>query len=87
MGIDIYAKWHNQREEVKTAHNAARLSALENWKGYLWEADHDNLYATEFLCAEAFETGEANIPAEILNERLAHTLELVEERERKIYQL
>jgi len=52
---------------------------------YLREPYHGEPYATRYLCAEAFHTGEAHIPAEILRERLPETLRLAEFRERTLY--
>ena len=53
--------------------------------GYLREAYHGEPYATKYLCAEAFRPDGARIEAAVLRERLPHTLVLVEERERVIY--
>jgi hypothetical protein len=86
MGIDIYAQWKNQSEEAKTEQASAWLSTGAGGAGYLREAYHGEPYATKYLCAEAFETGQTRISAAVLRERLAHTLALTEERERKIYQ-
>jgi hypothetical protein len=86
MGIDIYAHWIGQTREAKAKQSEAWLSIGMGGAGYLREAYHGEPYATKFLFAEAFETGEARIEAAVLRERLPHTLALVEERERKIYQ-
>ena len=86
MGIDIYAHWAGQTREAKARQSEAWLSAGMGGAGYLREAYHGEPYATKFLCAEAFETGEARIPAAVLQSRLPHVLDLVEERERKLYQ-
>lgn len=85
MGIDIYAQWRGQTEKAKTKQREAWLTTGAGGAGYLREAYHGAPYATKFLCAEAFETGEARIPAAVLRERLPHTLALAEERERKLY--
>jgi len=85
MGIDIYARWKGQTPNEVANQYAGWLSAWHGNRGYLREAYHGAPYATKFLCAEAFATGEARIPASVLRERLPRTLELVEERERLIY--
>lgn len=54
--------------------------------GYLREASHGDPYATRCLVPAAFATGEARIPAALLQERLPQTLQLAEERERVLYQ-
>jgi succinate dehydrogenase/fumarate reductase flavoprotein subunit len=53
----------------------------------LRESYHGEPYATEYLVSEAFthSDGAAQIPAAVLRERLARTLELVEKRERSVY--
>jgi hypothetical protein len=86
MGIDIYAHWASQTREAKAKLSEAWLSTGMGGAGYLREAYHGEPYATKFLCAEAFETGEARIPAAVLRSRLLHVLDLVAERERKLYQ-
>jgi len=53
--------------------------------GYLREAYHGEPYATQVLVPEAFETGEALIPASLLRERLPATLAAAEEREKTVY--
>jgi hypothetical protein len=87
MGIDIYAKWHNQTfEEVNAQHEAVMTVGAGRF-GYLREAYHGEPYATQYLLPEAFEQPEgALIPAKTLRERLPETLRLAEERERLIYQ-
>lgn len=85
MGIDIYARWKNQSVEAKQAQTAAWFSTVAGDRGYLREAYHGEPYATRFLCAEAFATGEARISTAILRGRLPHAIALVEERERKLY--
>jgi len=85
MGIDIYVRWRGQTDEAKAEQSAAWLSTGAGSAGYLREAYHGEPYATNVLCAEAFETGEARISAAVLKERLPRTLALAEERERKLY--
>jgi len=85
MGIDIYAHWRGQTKEAKGKQSEAWLSTGAGGMGYLREAYHGEPYATKSLCAEAFETGKARIKAAVLQERLPHVLDIVEERERKIY--
>src|ERR1035437_2650811 len=63
MGIDIYAHWIGQTREAKAKQSEAWLSTGLGGAGYLREAYHGEPYATKFLCAEAFETGEARIRA------------------------
>ena len=86
MGIDIYAHWRNQSEEARFEQSSAWLTVGAGGKGYLREAYHGEPYATRFLCAEAFETGEAPVPAAVLRERLPQTLILAQERDRKLYE-
>ncbi len=87
MGIDIWARWKGQSKEEIQAQGIALFSVTAGGMGYLREAYHGKPYATRFFVAEVFESedGKAKIPAATLRERLPHTLELVEERERKIY--
>ncbi len=83
MGIDIYAEWDGQTEAEHEKQISSWLCAWSGDAGYLREAYCGGPYATRFLVAEAFENGEARIPAASLRERLPHTLALAEERERK----
>jgi hypothetical protein len=87
MGIDIYARWDGQTKEEEQA-QITGFSVVSGHVGYLREAYHGEPYATKFLLREAFESKPpaARIPAEVLEERLPRTLELVEERERTIYE-
>ena len=85
MGIDIYARWKGQTEAEEQAQNTG-FSTMHGHVGYLREAYHGEPYATQYLVAEAFENGRAEIPAAVLRERLPKTLTLVEERERTIYE-
>ena len=84
MGIDIYARWQGQTEEEEQAQITGG-SVVHGHVGYLREAYHGEPYATQYLVAEAFENGRAQIPAAVLRERLPETLALVEQRERTIY--
>ena len=88
MGIDIYAKWRGQTESEREEQLSVPFSTIVGRFGYLREAYHGEPYATNYLCAEAFnsETYEARIPAATLRERLEKTLHLAAERERKLYQ-
>jgi hypothetical protein len=86
MGIDIYAHWRDQTDEAKAKQTEAWLTTGAGGAGYLREAYHGEPYATKHLCAEAFVAGRARIEAAVLRERLPHALDLVEERERAIYQ-
>jgi hypothetical protein len=85
MGIDIYARWHGQTRDEIQAQFEASFSIDAGGVGYLREAYHGEPYATRYLCAEAFNKGEAQIRAAVLRERLPHTLDLVAERERTLY--
>jgi hypothetical protein len=86
MGIDIYAKWKGQTKKQKEAQYTG-FSIQAGNVGYLREAYHGEPYATKFLLSEAFESknGEAQISAEVLESRLLKTLELVKERQQKVY--
>lgn len=87
MGIDIYARWQDITEEEIEAQYMSCFSPHHGNIGYLRESYHGEPYATEYLVSEAFThaEGAAQIPAAVLRERLARTLELVEERERSVY--
>ena len=86
MGIDIFAHWQGQSEHDKEL-QVTGFSVFSGHVGYLREAYHGEPYATVFLCAEAFgsQDGNATIPAQLLRQRLARTLELAADRERKLY--
>lgn len=87
MGIDIYARWHGQTDGERDAQHEAWMNVDAGALGYLREAYHGAPYATGYLFAEAFQDGDgATIPLSVLRERLPKALELVEERERKLYQ-
>lgn len=85
MGIDIYVRWKGQTKSERERLMALWLTTGAGKAGYLREAYHGEPYATRFLCPEAFEEGGARIEAATLQERLPHTLALVEERSRKLY--
>ena len=84
MGIDIYAHWKGQTAEEQEAQYTF-FSVVHGHVGYLREAYHGEPYATRYLVAEAFDAGEAKIPAKVLRERLPQTLKLVWQRERHVY--
>jgi len=65
MGIDIYAEWRNMTPEESNA-QITGFDATAGRVGYLREAYHGEPYATQVLVPEAFETGEALIPASLL---------------------
>src|SRR5713101_2906203 len=87
MGIDVYAHWKGQTADEAQRIEDAWLSIDCGHAGYLREAYHGEPYATHYLVREAFEspTARASIPAAVLRERLARTLELAAERERTVY--
>lgn len=76
MGIDIYLEWDGMEEEEKSA-QATGFSITSGNVGYLREAYHGGPYATRILVREAFEAENcrAQIPAEIMCERLTHVTE------------
>lgn len=76
MGIDIYLEWDGMEEEEKSA-QATGFSTTSGDVGYLREAYHGGPYATRILVREAFEAEDcrAQIPAEIMRERLTHVTE------------
>ena len=85
MGIDIYTCWKGQTEE-ETQAQMTGFSVVHGHVGYLREAYHGEPYATKYLLREAFERPDkCRIPASVLRARLPRTLELVEERARKVY--
>jgi hypothetical protein len=85
MGIDIYAEWQGQTHEEQQEHEWS--SVVHGHVGYLREAYHGEPYATMYLCQEAFDapTGEAQIPAKVLRERLEEAHRLTQERYETIY--
>lgn len=78
MGIDVYLKWDGMTEEDQQRQFTG-MSTTSGEVGYLREAYHGGPYATKILVREAFEADncEADIPAEILRERLTHVTEPV----------
>lgn len=88
MGIDIYAYWQGQTARECEQRDTKVFSIDAGDVGYLREAYHGGPYGTRTLMPEVFgEEGRAFIPAKLLRERLAAVLEVVRERQRKIYEL
>lgn len=56
MGIDIFAKWNNQTDSDHAAQAADWLTTDGGRIGYLREAYHGEPYATQYFCAEIFES-------------------------------
>ena len=77
MGIDIYAEWRGMTVEESNAQVMACFDGTVGHIGYLREAYHGEPYATRVLFPEAFEKGDAAIPAARLRERLPATLAAV----------
>jgi hypothetical protein len=79
VGIDIYLEWDGQEEERQKSagDKPSWLSVRDGHVGYLREAYHGGPYATKIFVREAFEsdTCRAEIPAEVLRERLTHVTE------------
>jgi hypothetical protein len=86
MGIDIYVQWDGMTKEEHQA-QITGFSVVHGHVGYLREAYHGEPYATHVLVPEAFETGAAQIPADILRRRLPAALAAAERREREVYEL
>ena len=84
-GNRLYAQWKHQSNEARHAQSDAWSSISAGDRGYLREAYHGELYATRYLCAEAFATGAARISSAVLRDRLPRAVALAEERERKLY--
>jgi hypothetical protein len=84
MGIDIYAEWDGMTEGDHEA-QITGFSVVHGHVGYLREAYHGEPYATHVLVPEAFVTGSAAIPADVLRSRLPQTLAVAEQREREVY--
>jgi predicted GTPase len=84
MGIDIYAEWTGMTGEERNA-QIVGYDPYAGHVGVLREAYHGEPYATRILVAEAFEEGEAVIPASLLRERLSDALEAAEQREKVLY--
>ncbi len=85
MGIDIYVEWRGMTVEDSNAQVTACFDATAGHIGYLREAYHGEPYATRVLVPEAFEKGDAAIPAARLRERLPATLAAAEQREKTVY--
>lgn len=83
MGIDIYAEWRAMTPEESNA-QITGFDATAGHVGYLREAYHGEPYATRVLVPEAFEKGNAAIPAAKLRERLPAALAAAKERERTV---
>jgi hypothetical protein len=86
MGIDIYATWRGQSEAESDA-QATGFSATHGHVGYLREAYHGGPYVTMYFVAEAFdsESGEAEIQAATLRDRLPAAVLMHLYREHKLY--
>ena len=84
MGIDIYAKWRSQKEEEKKK-QITGFSVTSGDCGYLREAYHGGPYVTKYLVSEAFEKGEAKIPAHIMRDRLPTAVLMSMYRDKIIY--
>lgn len=85
MGIDIYAKWKNISEkEEKSQYTGFSVNSGD--VGYLREAYHGGPYVTKFLVQEAFEQGEAKIPAKLLRERLPSAVLMALYRNKQVYE-
>ena len=89
MGIDIYMQWDNQTEEQKKGQYTG-FDTEAGFTGYLREAYHGGIFATQFLVSEAFdedapEEGVA-ISANVLRERLPETVKLHIQRHKETYQ-
>lgn len=88
MGIDIYAKWPDESDEERDAQDAAWLTNQGGKVGYLREAYHGEPYPSRYLVSEVFEGPTvAEIPAQVLRERLPETIRLAEIRARTVYDL
>lgn len=84
MGIDIYARWREQSAEEERAQYTG-FATNAGHVGYLREAYHGGPYVTTYLVAEAFEHGEAAIPATSLRARLPTAVLMHLYREHKLY--
>lgn len=85
MGIDIYMRWQGQTE-VERNRQFTGFSIESGHAGYLREAYHGGPYVTKFLVAEAFSSPDgAEIPAEILRDRLPAALTIARVRSSHIY--
>lgn len=79
MGIDIYLEWAGMTEEDKKTQIEKIWSLDGGGAGYLREAYHGEPYATHILVREAFEAEDckAEIPAEVMRERMTRVTEPV----------
>ena len=86
MGIDIYMRWDGMTEEDRDK-QITGFDATKGDVGYLREASHGQIFATQYLVKEAFEEGadEVHIPAKELRKRLPLTKEIVIQRFRDVY--
>ena len=86
MGIDIYMRWDGMTEEDRDK-QITRFDATKGDVGYLREANHGQVFATEYLVKEAFakDAGEVHIPAKELRKRLPLTKEIVIQRAKQVY--
>jgi len=86
MGIDIYMVWDGMTRVQKEA-QITGFCPTAGGVGYLREAYHGGPYVTKFLVAEAFKAPkcEAQIPANVLRERLPEAMRLAIQRARRVY--
>lgn len=84
MGIDIYAEWQGQTEAEHEA-QVCTFSIAHGHVGYLREAYHGGPYVTMYLVSEAFETGAAEIAANVMRARLPCAVLMALHREYKLY--
>ena len=86
MGIDIYMRWDGMTEEDRDK-QITGFDATKGDVGYLREASHGQIFATQYLVKEAFEEGadEVHIPAKELRKRLPLTKEIVIQRAKEVY--
>jgi len=86
MGIDIYMNWKGRTEAEQKA-QITGFSVTSGDVGYLREAYHGGPYVTRYLVREAFEadSAEAEIPADVLRERLPVAVFLSLYREATVY--
>ena len=70
MGIDIYMRWDGMTEEDRDK-QITGFDATKGDVGYLREASHGQIFATQYLVKEAFEEGadEVHIHAKELRKR------------------
>jgi hypothetical protein len=88
MGIDVYARWRNQKKDEKEKQfTGFRLDKGD--VGYLREGYHGEPYATKHMFKETFNLrdGTREYDAAELVKRLPHTLMVVRERAEKVYNM